>query len=97
MKTMRKLFSIILCICLVLGCTSMIALADEKPTGSITIENPTHSEATVAGKTFNVYKIFNATTSGTNTSYSWYKDADDTIPFYDFFYGANGVVEKNKE
>ena len=97
MKTMRKLFSIILCICLVLGCTSMIALADETPTGSITIENPTHSEATVAGKTFNVYKIFNATTSGTNTSYSWYKDADNNIPFYDFFYGENGVVEKNKE
>ena len=97
MKAMKKLFATLMCLCLILGCVSMMAFAEETPTGSITIQNPSHSDATVGGKTFNVYKVFNATTSGTSTSYSWYKDAEGKIPFYDFFYGANGVVEKNKE
>jgi len=97
MKAMKKLFATLMCLCLILGCFSMMAFAEETPTGSITIQNPSHSDATVGGKTFNVYKVFNATTSGTSTSYSWYKDVNGKIPFYDFFYGAEGVVEKNKE
>lgn len=97
MKAMKKLFATLMCLCLILGCVSMMAFAEETPTGSITIQNPSHSDATVGGKTFNVYKVFNATTSGTSTSYSWYKDVNGKIPFYDFFYGAEGVVEKNKE
>jgi len=94
MKVTKKIFATILCFCLLLATLSM-AVAEEA-TGSITIQNPSHSDATVSGKTFNVYKVFNATTSGTSTSYSWYKDANGDIPFYDFFYGANGVVEQNK-
>jgi len=97
MKAMKKVLATLMCLCLIIGCVSMIALADTNPTGSITIQNPTHSDATVGGKTFNVYKVFNATTSDSSTSYSWYKDSQGNIPFYDFFYGANGVVEKNKE
>jgi len=96
MKAMKKILAILMCFCLVLGCVSMTAFAAETPTGSITIQNPSHSDATVGGKTFNVYKVFNATTSDTSTSYSWYKDTNGNIPFYNFFYGANGVVEKNK-
>ncbi len=97
MKAIKKFFATFICLCLILGCVSMMAFAEgTTPTGSITIQNPSHSDATVGGKTFNVYKVFNATTSGSSTSYSWYKDANDNIPFYDFFYGANGVVEKNK-
>ena len=95
MKAIKKFLVTLICLCLIFGCFSMTALA-AAPTGSITIQNPSHSDATVGGKTFNVYKVFNATTSGTSTSYSWYKDASDNIPFYDFFFGANGVVEKNK-
>lgn len=93
MKAMKRILFIAMCICLALCTMSMGVLADD--TGSITIQNPTHSSATVAGKTFNIYKVFNATTDGTSTSYSWY-EKDDVIPFYDFFYGENGVVEKNK-
>lgn len=81
---------------MMIGMISMTAFANG--TGSITIQSPSDTQATVEGKTFNVYKIFNATTSGTSTSYSWYTitNGDTTvIPFYDFFYGANGVVEKN--
>ncbi|MBQ7045120.1 MAG: SpaH/EbpB family LPXTG-anchored major pilin [Clostridia bacterium] len=93
MKAIKKILAVLVCLCVVFGCTAVVASAAD--TGSITIQNPTHSGATVAGKTFNVYKIFNATTSGTNTSYSWYEIGGE-IPFYDFFYGANGVVEQNK-
>lgn len=93
MKLKRKLLSALLCVCLVFCLFAGTAMADTTtPTGSITIQNPTHSEATVGGKTFNVYKVFNATTSGTNTSYSWYVDENEKIPFYDFFYGTHGVV-----
>lgn len=94
MKAIKKSLAILACLCLVLSCMAMSVFAAEA-TGSITIQNPSNSNATVAGKTFNVYKIFNATTNGNNTSYSWYEEGG-VIPFYDFFYGANGVVEKNK-
>ena len=96
MKAMRKILVTILCLCLVFGCVSISTFAADTATGSITIQNPSHSEATVGGKTFNVYKVFNATASGTSTSYSWYKDANNNIPFYDYFYGPTGVVEANK-
>ncbi len=95
MKALKKILATLMCLCLIFGCVSMTAFADAA-TGSITIQNPSHSEATVGGKTFNVYKVFNATTSGTSTSYSWYKDSNGNIPFYDFFYGPTGVVEANK-
>ena len=94
MKAIKKSLAILVCLCLVFSCMAMSVFAAEA-TGSITIQNPGNSAATVAGKTFNVYKIFNATTNGNNTSYSWYVDENDKIPFYDFFYGANGVVEQN--
>ena len=96
MKAIKRTLTILMCLCMVFGCASMIAFAEEPVVGSITIQNPSHSDATVGGKTFNVYKVFDATTSGTNTSYSWYTDENGNIPFYDFFYGANGVVEANK-
>ncbi len=86
MKAIKKILAVIVCLCVVCGCAAFAVSAAE-PTGSITIQNPSNSNATVAGKTFNVYKIFNATTNGNNTSYSWYKTDDNKIPFYDFFYG----------
>lgn len=85
MKTIKKLLAMIMCLCLVIGCAT-VAFAEESK-GSITIQNPSNSEATVAGKTFNIYKIFNATTSGNNTSYSWYKDENGNAPFEAFFFG----------
>ena len=95
MKAIKKILAILVVLCVVFSCGALAAIAAE-PTGSITIQNPGNSNATVAGKTFKVYKIFDATTSGNNTSYSWYKDGGN-IPFYDFFYGANGVVGQNVE
>ena len=94
MKAIKKILAVLVCLCVVFSC-AVIAVSAEEPTGSITIQNPSHSNATVAGKEFKVYKIFNATASGNNTSYSWY-EVEGAIPFYDFFYGANGVIEKNK-
>lgn len=94
MKAIKKILAVLVCLCVVCSC-AVFAVSAAEATGSITIQNPSNSNATVAGKTFNVYKIFNATTNGNNTSYSWYEEGG-AIPFYDFFYGANGVVEKNK-
>lgn len=102
MKTLRRLLVTVLCLCLVLSCSAVTAFAADPtdPTGSITIQNPQNSDATVAGKTFNIYKIFEATTSGSYTSYSWHEHEDEngnkTIPFYDFFYGANGKLGENE-
>ena len=94
MKAIKKILAVLVCLCVVCSC-AVIAASAAEATGSITIQNPSNSNATVAGKTFNVYKIFNATTNGNNTSYSWYEEGG-AIPFYDFFYGADGVVEKDK-
>lgn len=95
MKTLRRILVTVLCLCLVFCCSAVTAFATATdPTGSITIQNPQNSDATVAGKTFNVYKVFNATASGTSTSYSWYKDSSDNIPFYNFFYGSQGITGK---
>ena len=85
MKAIKKILAVLACLCVVCSC-AVIAVSAAEATGSITIQNPSNSNATVAGKTFNVYKIFNATTSGNNTSYSWY-EKDGEIPFYNFFYG----------
>ncbi len=93
MKAIKRTLAILVCLCMV--CCCVVSAFAAEPTGSITIQNPSNSNATVAGKTFNVYKIFNATTSGNNTSYSWYVDGNGDIPFYDFFYGATGIVEPN--
>lgn len=95
MKAIKKILAILVVLCVVFSCGALAAIAAE-PTGSITIQNPGNSNATVAGKTFKVYKIFDATTSGNNTSYSWYKEGGN-IPFYDFFYGVNGIVGQNVE
>ena len=85
MKAIKKILAVLVCFCVVCSC-AVIAVSAAEATGSITIQNPSNSNATVAGKTFNVYKIFNATTSGNNTSSSWY-EKNGEIPFYDFFYG----------
>ena len=85
MKAIKKILAVLVCLCVVCSC-AVIAASAAEATGSITIQNPSNSNATVAGKTFNVYKIFNATTNGNNTSYSWY-EKDGEIPFYNFFYG----------
>ena len=85
MKAIKKILAVIVCLCVVCSC-AVIAVSAAEATGSITIQNPSNSNATVAGKTFNVYKIFNATTNGNNTSYSWYEKNGET-PFYNFFYG----------
>ena len=85
MKAIKKILAVLVCLCVVCSC-AVFAVSAAEATGSITIQNPSNSNATVAGKTFNVYKIFNATTNGNNTSYSWYEKNGET-PFYNFFYG----------
>ncbi len=103
MKAIKKALAALLCLCLILGCVSVTAFAEDVK-GTITIKNPTSSEATVEGKDFEIYRIFYATTDGQNTSYSWFKDKDDpkVNPFYEYFAtvdDADGkpLVEAGKE
>ena len=93
MKAIKKILAILVCVCVVCSC-GILAASAEIP-GSITIKNPTDSEATVAGKTFHIYKVFNASISGTKTAYSWYEDQHGNIPFYDYFYGPTGKLGVN--
>ncbi len=83
MKKARRILSVLMCALLLMGTMTVSAFADS--TGSITIKNPSNSQATVAGKTFNVYKIFDAKTNGDNISYSWHND-----DFIEFFKGFTG-------
>jgi len=87
MKAMKKILATTLCLCMILSCVSMIAFAAGENEGSISIVNPTNSEATVAGKTFSVYRIFYATTADASIAYSWYADPKTPVvnPFYEFF------------
>lgn len=97
MKAIKKILAVLVVLCVVCSC-AVFAVSAAETTGSITIQNPSNSNATVAGKTFDVYKIFNATTNGNNTSYSWYKNDEGEIPFHDFFFGvADGYNYLNKE
>ena len=103
MKLKKRVLSALMCVCLVICLFTGTAMADTtdpntpstaSTTGSITIQNPSNSEATVAGKTFDVYKIFDAKTSGTNVSYDWHVE-DNTELFYDYFYASGtGVLEE---
>ena len=91
MKAIKKILATLMCLCLVLSCVSMAVFADE--TGTITVQNQSGTNATVAGKTLNLFKIFNATKSGDNISYQWVKESDGSTNRYEtFFFGADGVT-----
>ncbi len=70
---MKKLLSFLMAALLLVGvCTAAIAENDD---GVITIQNAT------AGQTYAIYKVFDATYSGTNISYTYTKTVD-TDAFY---------------
>ncbi len=90
MKAMKKILATLLCFCVLFGCVSMTAFA-AGTTGSITVQNQAGTNATVAGKTLNLFKIFNATKSESNISYQWVKDG--AVNRYEsFFFGTDGVI-----
>lgn len=97
MKT--RIFSAILALTLMVLTFSTVAFAAGETDGRIFITQSDGGE-TVASKTFNIYKIFNATTTGEGTgkaiSYQWYIPAGETeSPYYDFFYtdwNSDGVL-----
>lgn len=83
MNKAKRILSVLMCALLLMGTMTVASFA--AGSCSITIQDPEDSEATVAGKTFEVYKIFNATTNGANTSYSWNGDK------YQEFFADKGV------
>lgn len=94
MKAIKKILATLMCLSLIFGCVSMTAFAEETVTGSITIQNQSGTNATVGGKTLNLFKIFSATKSGENISYQWVKESDNTNRYETFFFGTDGVTGK---
>ena len=84
MKAMKKILATLVCLCMV--CSFAVLAVSAEGTGKITIQNPSNSAATVAGKTFQLYKVFDATVDGKNIAYSWYKK-DGVALFENFFFG----------
>ncbi len=95
MKTAKKIVALCLAVFMLAISMSATTLASGENDGSITIRDSESGEQ-VASRTFNIYKIFNATTSGTAISYQWYIPAGETkSPYYDFFYtnwNSKGVL-----
>ncbi len=89
MKATKRIFAILMCICLLLcfAVPSAFAAAD----GTITINSPTDSTVGVANKTFEIYKIFDATSDGTNISYSWI-DNDRYSTFFNDKFGTTDLL-----
>lgn len=86
MKVTKRVLSILVSICMLMTMFTMTAFAEG--TGSITIQNVSGSNASVAGKTLNLFKIFDATSDGTNIAYQWIEETDGTNLYKDFFFGA---------
>ena len=82
MRRMRKLMALVIVMVMALAMMSVVAFADALPSGTkgddktITITPPS-GVADDAINTYTVYKVFNATTDGTNISY---KSLDGTAP-----------------
>ncbi|MBQ8663933.1 MAG: isopeptide-forming domain-containing fimbrial protein [Eubacterium sp.] len=93
MKLKKRVLSALMCVCLVICLFTGTAMADTTPTGSITVQDQSGTNATVAGKTLNLFKIFDATTDGENISYDWI-EKDGVKLYYTFFFGENGVTGK---
>ena len=86
MKAIKKILAVIVCLCVL--CVSLVMTATAEGTGKITIQNPSNSAATVAGKEFQLYKVFDATVTadGKNIAYSWHKEGGVEL-YKEFFFG----------
>ena len=62
MKKMKKIFALLIAMVMVLGMSTSVFAAND---GSITIQN------TVKEKEYNIFKVFDATYSGTNVAYTY--------------------------
>lgn len=88
MKAIKRIISIIMSLMLVFGCTSTAFSAEA--TGSVTIQST--AEVSIANRTFEFYKIFNAEKSTSPdgakiTSYQWDVDAGTQAKLEEFFFG----------
>lgn len=84
MKTTKRIFAIIACICML---AAMVAIpASAAADGTITITAADGSNAVIGGKIFNIFKIFEAS-KGETTAYEWVIDENGNKMYYDFFFG----------
>lgn len=86
MKSIKKIFSILLTLVLSLCMINNVAAANN---GSITILNPTE------GKTYEIYKIFDLTLGGNNDKIAYTIDGDWTDFFKAGGEGAEYIVDSN--
>jgi fimbrial isopeptide formation D2 family protein/LPXTG-motif cell wall-anchored protein len=81
-KTIKRLLALAIAMVMVLGMTTMTALAADS-SHSITIKN-TNTSISIDGKTYNAYKLFDSTHSG--TAYAYYLSTNSQ------FYSADLVA-----
>lgn len=85
MKAIKTILATLLCLSLVLS-FAVIGTFAEEATGSITIQDQSGTNATVSGKTFRLFRIFNVEKADGNTAYDWI--VKDGVNLYEsFFYG----------
>lgn len=87
MKAIKRTLALLMCMCL-LACTFVMTTSAAE-NGTITIKNPVDSAVGVGGKTFEIYKIFDATYDAGNISYAW----TDPNPYGDFFKNELGTTD----
>ena len=73
MKALKKIALLVAALSIALSCVSFNVSAAS--TASITVQNQDGTNATIANKTLNLFKIFEATKSadGSSTFYNWIK------------------------
>lgn len=84
MKVMKKFLAMVICLAVICSCTVLGAFAADE--GKIIIQNPANSAATVVGKTFELFKVFDAKVGNNNIAYSWYEVGGVAL-FEEFFFG----------
>ena len=93
MKALKKIALLVAALSIALSCVSFNVSAAS--TASITVQNQDGTNATIANKTLNLFKIFEATKSadGSSTFYNWIKEADGTNRYEDFFIGTESYAK----
>ena len=86
MKAIKRTLAILMCMVMILCASMMVTSAAGN--GTININNPGDSAIGVAGKTFEIYKIFDATYDNGNISYAWLEND----PYAAFFKDEMGLA-----
>ncbi|MCC8161470.1 MAG: isopeptide-forming domain-containing fimbrial protein [Oscillospiraceae bacterium] len=81
----KRIFALIMAMSILMISAAVPISVSADGDGTITIQ----SDESLKGRSFALYEIFAATTTGgSDIAYNWYTDADSNNIYYDFFYGG---------